>query len=47
MVVALGVLFALKGVGERAFYHWARRDYRPLIPALDGRAVVLDDTSSE
>jgi hypothetical protein len=28
MAVALGVLFALKGVGERAFCHWARRGAR-------------------
>jgi len=29
-VVTLGILHALKGVGNRAFYRWLTRDYRPL-----------------
>src|SRR5215475_11083989 len=29
-VVTLGLLHALKGVGNRAFYRWLTRDYRPL-----------------
>lgn len=33
-VVTLAVLFALKGVGDRAFYRWIARDYRPLFPKL-------------
>ena len=32
-VVTVGVLFALKGVGTRAFYRWLSRDWRPLFPA--------------
>ena len=31
-VVTLGLLFALKGVGNRAFYRWLDRDWRPLFP---------------
>jgi hypothetical protein len=27
--VTLGILHALKGVGNRAFYRWLTRDYRP------------------
>ena len=33
-VVTLGVLHALKGVGNRAFYRWLTRDYQPLFPHL-------------
>jgi hypothetical protein len=33
-VVTLALLFALKGVGPRAFYRWVSRDYRPLFPHL-------------
>ncbi|MCI0562225.1 MAG: transposase [Nitrososphaera sp.] len=33
-VVTLALLFALKGVGTRAFYRWLTRDYRPLFPQL-------------
>ena len=29
-VVTLGLLHALKGVGNRPFYRWLTRDYRPL-----------------
>lgn len=36
-VVTLAVLFALKGVGQRAFYRWASRDCRPLFPGLPER----------
>jgi len=32
------VWLALKGVGNRAFYRWLEKDYRPLFPAcLSGR----------
>jgi hypothetical protein len=30
-VVTLGLLHALKGVGNRPFYRWLTRDYRPLV----------------
>src|SRR6266581_3585950 len=33
-VVTLGLLHALKGVGNRAFSRWLTRDYRPLFPQL-------------
>src|SRR6516162_7697531 len=36
-VVTLGVLHALKGVGNRPFYRWLTRDYRPLFPRLPER----------
>ena len=37
-VVTLGVLHALKGVGNRAFYRWLTRDYSPLFPYLPERS---------
>ena len=40
-VVTLGVLFALKGVGNRAFYRWVRRDWRGLLPALPERTRLF------
>jgi hypothetical protein len=40
-VVTLGGLFALKGVGPRAFYRWVRRDWRQLFPALPERTRLL------
>src|SRR5215471_11827658 len=33
-VVTLGLLHALKGVGNRPFYRWLTRAYRPLFPRL-------------
>lgn len=33
-LVTIGILFALKGVGNRAFYRWLTRDYLPLFPKL-------------
>jgi hypothetical protein len=36
-VVTLGLLFALKGVGERAFYRWISRNHRALFPRLPER----------
>ncbi len=36
-IVTLGLLFALKGVGNRAFYRWAHRDLRRLFPAVPER----------
>ena len=32
--VTIGILYALKGCGERAFYRWLTRDDRPLFPRL-------------
>lgn len=40
-LVTLALLFALKGVGERAFYRWLVRDYRPLFPALPERTRLF------
>src|SRR6058998_381750 len=39
-VVTLGLLHALKGVGNRAFYRWLTRDYRPLFPLLAAPTVL-------
>jgi hypothetical protein len=33
-VMTLALLFALKGVGNRAFYRWVSRDYGKLFPHL-------------
>ncbi len=33
-IVTLAFLFALKGVGNRAFYRWLKRDWLPLFPHL-------------
>jgi len=40
-IVTLGVLFALKGGGSRAFYRWLARDYRPLFPKLPERTRLF------
>lgn len=40
-LVTLGVLFALKGVGERAFDRWLRQDYRALFPHLPERTRLF------
>lgn len=37
-VVTLGLLFALKGVGNRAFYRWLKWDWHHLFPNLPDRA---------
>src|SRR5215831_5406986 len=39
-VVILGLLHALKGVGNRPFYRWLTRDYRALFPRLPERTVL-------
>ena len=36
-IVTVGLLFALKGVGNRTFYRWLSRDWRQLFPALPER----------
>jgi hypothetical protein len=40
-VVTLGLLHALKGVGNRAFYRWLTRDSRPLFPLLPERTRLF------
>jgi hypothetical protein len=40
-VVTLGLLHALKGVGNRAFYRWLTRDYRALFPLLPERTRLF------
>jgi hypothetical protein len=40
-VVTLALLFALKGVGNRAFYRWLKRDYLELFPALPERTRLF------
>lgn len=40
-VVTLAMLFALKGVGNRAFYRWLKRDYLPLFPKLPERTRLF------
>lgn len=39
--VTIGMLFAIKGVGERAFYRWLTRDYRSLFPHLPERTRLF------
>lgn len=40
-VVTLALLFALKGVGNRAFYRWLQRDYGHLFPQLPDRTRLF------
>lgn len=40
-VVTLALLFALKGVGNRAFYRWLQRDCRGLFPNLPERTRLF------
>ncbi len=40
-VVTLGLLFALKGVGNRAFYRWLKREYQALFPRLPERTRLF------
>src|SRR5215831_2701743 len=40
-VVTLGLLHALKGVGNRPFYRWLTRDYRPLFSRLSERTRLF------
>ena len=40
-VVTLGLLHALKGVGNRALYRWLTKDYRGLFPRLPERTRLL------
>jgi len=36
-IVTLGFLFAIKGVGDRAFYRWVKHDLRRLFPKVPDR----------
>jgi hypothetical protein len=40
-IVTLGVLYALKGGGQRAFYRWLTRDYVALFPFLPERTRLF------
>jgi hypothetical protein len=40
-VVTLALLFALKGVGNRAFYRWLKRNWRHLFPNLPCRTRLF------
>jgi hypothetical protein len=40
-IVPLGLLHALKGVGNRAFSRWLTRDYRALFPGLPERTRLF------
>src|SRR5258708_22651074 len=40
-IVTLGLLHALKGVGNRPFYRWLTRDYRALFPQLPERTRLF------
>jgi hypothetical protein len=40
-LVTIGILYALKGGGERAFYRWLSRDYRALFPRLPDRTRLF------
>jgi hypothetical protein len=40
-LTTLGILFAFKGVGERAFYRWLKRDYHRLFPHLPERTRLF------
>lgn len=40
-IVTLAVLFAIKGVGDRAFYRWIVHDWRSLFPKLPERTRLF------
>ena len=40
-VVTLAMLYAIKGVGGRAYYRWIARDYLPLFPHLPERTRLF------
>jgi hypothetical protein len=40
-VVTLALLFALKGVGNRAFYRWLKRDYEAFFPCVPERTRLF------
>lgn len=40
-VVTLALLFALRGVGNRAYYRWLKRDFGHLFPKLPERTRLF------
>jgi hypothetical protein len=40
-VVTLAILFAVKGVGNRAFYRWLKKNFKPLFPKLPHRTRLF------
>ena len=40
-LVTIGLLYVLKGVGQRAFYRWLARDFKPLFPSLPERTRLF------
>lgn len=40
-LVTLAILFAIKGVGKRAFYRWVSNNWRPLFPRLPERTRLF------
>jgi hypothetical protein len=40
-IVTLGLLFALRGVGDRAFYRWLVHDWKALFPKLPERSRLF------
>ncbi|MBU1659908.1 MAG: hypothetical protein KKD28_00370 [Chloroflexi bacterium] len=40
-VVTIAILFALKGIGNRAFYSWLKRDYLDMFPNLPVRTRLF------
>ena len=40
-VVVLALLFAIKGLGNRAFYHWIKRDHLKEFPHLPERTRLF------
>lgn len=40
-IVTLALLFAIKGVGNRAFYRWIKRDHLPEFPGLPERTRLF------
>lgn len=40
-LATIGLLYALKGVGQRAFYRWFERDFKTLFPGLPERTRLF------
>jgi len=40
-IVTIGLLYAIKGVGQRAFYRWIKRDFLHLFPNLPERTRLF------
>jgi hypothetical protein len=39
--VTIGLLYAIKGAGTRAFYRWLSNNYQPLFPKLPHRTRLF------